>query len=310
MNGKISRREALASTGALVAAGLAGPATAAAPLRDEPFRYCLNTSTLMGQKLPIMQTVEVAAKAGFTAVEPWIRELEQHKSAAPLKDLGKKIADLGLTVESAIGFAPWIVDDDAKRAKGVEQMKREMDMVAQIGGKRIAAPPAGNDNPALDLRKAAERYRVILEAGDQIGVVPEMEFWGPVKVISTLAEAAFIALQSGHPKACILADIYHLHKGGSGHDSVRLLSGDAIHVIHTNDYPADPPRETVTDAHRVYPGDGVAPLSKFFQNLKAIGFKGHLSVELFNREYWKQDAFEVAKTAFEKTRAAVKKAFA
>ncbi|MBI3854215.1 MAG: sugar phosphate isomerase/epimerase [Planctomycetes bacterium] len=317
MNGRLSRREALASAGALVAGGLAAlPAVALAKAgqdrpKDEPFKYCLNTSTLRGQKLPIMEIVDIAAKAGFQALEPWIFELEMHKSAAPLKDLGKKIADLGLTVESAIGFAPWVVDDDARRAKGVEQMKREMEMVAEIGGKRIAAPPAGaNDKPGLDLLRAAERYRAICEIGDKIGVVPEMEFWGSAKSMSTLAEAAFVALQSGHPKACILADIYHLHKGGSGHDSIRLLSGDAIHVIHTNDYPADPPRETVTDAHRVYPGDGVAPLAKFFQNLKAIGFTGSLSVELFNKEYWKQDAAVVAKTAFEKTRAAVKKAFA
>jgi 2-keto-myo-inositol isomerase len=315
MNGKLSRREALASAAALAvlpaeASAKAGRADAQDRPKDEPFKYCLNTSTLRGQKLPIMELVEVAAKAGFQALEPWIFELEMHKSAHPLKDLGKKIADLGLTVESAIGFAPWIVDDETKRARGIEQMKREMDMVAQIGGKRIAAPPAGNDNPNLDLRKAAERYLVILKAGDEFGVVPEMEFWGPVKVINTLAEAAFIVLNSGHPKACILPDVYHLYKGGSGHDSIRLLSGDAVHVIHTNDYPAEPAREAVNDGHRIYPGDGVAPLSRFFQNLKAIGFAGSLSVELFNKEYWKQDAALVARTALEKTRAAVKKAFA
>jgi len=314
MNGKLSRREALVSAGALVAAGVStGCASGAAAERprDEPFKYCLNTSTLRGQKLPIADLVDIAARAGFHAMEPWISELDAHvKGGGSLKDLGKKIADNNLTIESAIGFAPWIVDDDAVRAKGVEQMKREMDMVAEIGGKRIAAPPAGNQNAALDLRKAAERYRVILDIGDQVGVVPEMEFWGPVKVISTLAEAAFIALQSGHPKACILADIYHMYKGGSGHDSVRLLSGEAIHVIHTNDYPADPPRETIKDEHRVYPGDGVAPLTTFFRNLRAIGFTGHLSVELFNREYWKQDALTVARTSVEKMRADVKKAFA
>jgi len=316
MNGKLSRREALVSAGALAAAAVSTgcapvPSAVSGRPADEPFKICLNTSTLMGHKLSISDEVDIAAKAGFQAMEPWIREIDAHiKAGGSLKDLGKKIADNGLTIESAIGFAPWIVDDDAARAKGVEQMKREMDMVAQIGGTRIAAPPAGNQNATLDLRKAAERYRVILDIGDQTGVVPEMEFWGPVKVISTLAEAAFIALQSGHPKACILADIYHMYKGGSGHDSIRLLNGDAIHVIHTNDYPADPPRETIKDEHRVYPGDGIAPLTTFFRHLKAIGFKGALSVELFNREFWKQDALEVAKTAAEKTRAAVKKAFA
>ena len=316
MDGTLSRREALVSAGALAAAAVttgcaSAPQAAAGRPADEPFIYCLNTSTLRGHKLTISEEIDLAAKVGFEAMEPWISELEAHvKAGGSLKDLGKKLADHKITIESAIGFAPWVVDDDAARAKGVEQMKREMDMIAQLGGKRIAAPPAGNKNDNLDLRRAAERYRVILEAGDQIGVVPEVEFWGPVKFLSTLAEASFIAVAANHPKACILGDVYHMYKGGSGHDSVRLLNGDAIHVIHVNDYPADPPREAIKDEHRVYPGDGIAPLTSFFKNLKAIGFKGSLSVELFNKEYWKQDALTVAKTSIEKTRAAVKKAFA
>ena len=111
---------------------------------DEPFGYCLNTSTISGQNLGIVKVVEIAAETGFSAVEPWLRELDAYTAAGgSLKDLGKRIVDLGLTVESTIGFAPWIVDDDAKRAEGLEQMKRNMDAVAQIGGKRIAAPPIG-----------------------------------------------------------------------------------------------------------------------------------------------------------------------
>ena len=39
---------------------------------------------------------------------------------------------------------------------------------------------------------------------------------------------------------------------------IKLLAPRAIHVFHFNDYPADPPREKLTDADRVYPGDGGA----------------------------------------------------
>lgn len=46
-------------------------------------------------------------------------------------------------MESGIGFAKWIVDDDDERGKGLEEAKRDMDTLAQIGGKRLAAPPAG-----------------------------------------------------------------------------------------------------------------------------------------------------------------------
>ncbi len=145
---RISRRHLIAGAGALAAAAL--PAAAADPKPPaEPFRYMLNTSTIREQKLSLEEKIALAAKAGFHAVEPWIRELEQYvKDGGNLKDLGKRIRDVGLTVESAIGFAEWIVDDDARRKKGLETAKRDMDLVQQIGGKRIAAPPAGRGRPA------------------------------------------------------------------------------------------------------------------------------------------------------------------
>jgi sugar phosphate isomerase/epimerase len=77
-----------------------------------------------------------------------------------------------------------------------------------------------------------------------------------------------------------------------------------------NDYPTDPPREKVTDAYRVYPGDGSAPLVTLMHDLQAIGFSGMLSLELFNREYWKLDALTVARTGREKMQAVVEKALA
>ena len=65
------------------------------------------------------------------------------KKGGSLPDLKKRISDAGLTVEGAIGFAEWVVDDDARRAKGMERAKQEMDMMAQIGGKRYRRTSCG-----------------------------------------------------------------------------------------------------------------------------------------------------------------------
>lgn len=276
----------------------------------EPFLYSLNTSTIRGQKLPLDEQVEVAAKAGYNAIEPWLGDIHDYKNRGKsLADLKKRIADLGLTVCSAIGFAEWIVDDDAKRQKGLEQARRDMDVLAQIGGLRIAAPPAGATQQAdLNLLSAAERYRKLLEIGDSLGVVPQVEVWGFSKCLNRLGEATLVAVESAHPKACVLADVYHLYKGGSDIAGLRLLAGNAMHVMHMNDYPADPPRATITDGHRVYPGDGVAPLGELLRLLRSIGFRGALSLEVFNQQYWRQDALLVARTGLEKMKIAVRKA--
>ncbi|MBS0209653.1 MAG: sugar phosphate isomerase/epimerase [Planctomycetes bacterium] len=286
----------------------AGAATAA---RDpkEPFGYCLNTSTIREQKLPLVDEIDLAAEAGYTAIEPWLREIEQYiTNGGQLADLRKRLSDQGITVESAIGFAEWIVDDDARRAKGLEQAKRDFGLIAEIGGKRLAAPPAGaTKETGMSLQKIADRYHALCELGMSFGVKPQVEVWGHSSTLGRLGESMYVVLESRHPAACLLPDVYHLHKGGSDFLGLQHLSSDTIQVFHVNDYP-DAPRAELTDAHRVYPGDGVAPLDYIFRTLRDIGFTGYLSLELFNKEYWAQDAATVVKTGLEKTRAAVRKA--
>ena len=315
MTAPLSRRDLLATTGlacgAALAATLPQTASAAEPARtkDKPFGYCLNTATIRGQDVGIVREVEIAAAAGYDAIEPWMGTLDAYvKGGGSLKDLGKRIRDLGITVESAIGFAQWIVDDNATREKGLEQARRDMETLAAIGGKRIAAPPSGaTDKPLSDLAAVAARYRKLLELGDQTGIVPEAEVWGFSKTLSRLSETVYVAVESGHPKACVLPDVYHLHKGGSGFEGLKLLSGVAVQMFHINDYPADPPRESINDSHRVYPGDGIAPLPEILRDLRLAGFQGFLSLELFNRDYWKQDPLAVAKTGLEKMKSTVAK---
>lgn len=266
------------------------------------FKYCFNTSTIRGQKLSIVEEIDIAAQAGYQAIEPWVSEIQRyHDQGGSLPDLKKRIADLGLTVESAIGFPEWIVDDDDRRKKALEHARQEMDLVHQIGGKRLAAPAAGaTEISNIDYLKAAERYRALLLLGDELGVVPQVEIWGFSKTLNRLGQAMLVAAESNHPHACVLADAYHLYKGGSDFTGLALVNGAAMHVFHVNDYPANPPRAAINDSDRIYPGDGIAPLADIFRTLNTIGFDGYLSVELFNPVYWRQDPMTVARTALEK----------
>lgn len=308
-------------TTSLAAASLASTKTTFAaagtvPVEDlsKSFTYCLNTSTIREQTSDIKEQIQIASTAGYNAIEPWMRNLSSYKDAGgSLSDLRKRLADSGLTVESAIGFANWIVDDEGQRRKGLEEAKRDMDMLAEIGGKRIAAPPVGahkSDSPKLDPFVMAERYRSLLEVGDETGVVPQLEVWGFSPNLSRLGESVMVCVEADHPKACLLPDVYHIFKGGSGFGGLELLHDNAVQAFHINDYPAQPARTEMNDSHRVYPGDGIAPLSDILNMIGGRGRSVVLSLELFNPTYWKQDALEVAKTGLAKIKAAVAKASA
>ncbi|MGL6075644.1 MAG: sugar phosphate isomerase/epimerase family protein [Fimbriiglobus sp.] len=321
MSHALSRRQVLAAGTALLttttmSAQSSKPST-------PPFGYCLNTSTVRnaeGKSRPLVELIKIASDAGYTAIEPWISEIQDYqKSGGTLPDLKKRFADAGLAVPDAIGFAEWIVADEARRKRGLETAKRDMDLVQQIGGLRVAAPPVGAtggtskrddpkaSEPIIDLVAAADRYRQLFELGATMGITPIVEVWGFSKTLSRLGETVLVAAESGVKGAAVLPDIYHLYKGGSGFNGLKLLSPTSIGIFHVNDYPKIE-RGTIVDADRVYVGDGVAPTVEIVQTLIAIGYKGFLSVELFNREYWKQDPLTVAKTAREKLEAVVKKA--
>lgn len=313
----LNRRNILsiAAASTLLGPALTTSSAAASEAKTDEYggiKFCLNTSTVRGQELTITQQVDLAASSGYHAIEPWVRDLVAYKEAGgSLPDLRKRIEDSGITVESAIGFAQWIVDDDETRKQGLEQARSDMELLKSIGGKRIAAPPVGaTKEPGPALPVIARRYAELLKVGADVGVTPELELWGFSKTMSRLGELAFVAAEAGHPDACVLPDVYHIYKGGSDFAGLAMIEASRMPAFHMNDYPANPPWETIGDADRVYPGDGVAPLDEIISMLHGNGFRGYFSLELFNRDYWKQPAAEVATTGLRKMQDAVRKALA
>ena len=300
----MKRRNALQTLAATSGLAVLGPATLAEPQQNKnKFKFSLNTSTISGQKPGIEKYIDVAARAGYECIEPWIGDLKTYvESGKSLRTLKKLLDDSKLAAINAIGFAPWMSDDDTQRAAGFLQMREEMEMMAALGCTRIAAPAAGV-RASPDLYKVGERYRELLELGRQTGVRPQLEIWG-ASVFSHIGQAMMAVAVANDPDVRILPDVYHLFRGNSGFESLKMIDGKMIEVFHMNDYPGDIPREQMEDKDRIYPGDGVAPLKQIIADLRNMDGTKILSLELFNREYWKQDPLQVAKTGLEKMKAA------
>lgn len=311
MSPSVSRRQALALAAGTAGTWLAAPRQiGAAESESAPFRYCFNTGTVLGKQVDLVSIIDSVARAGYDGIELWIREVDQYlEDGGSLGDLRKRLEDAGLILESAISFPAWGADDPDQRRNGLEQIEREMEVMAELGGTRIAAPPAGiNRAEPIDLRALADRYRAVLELGEKTGVTPQLEIWGTSTNLGRLSEAVFVLVEVGHPRACGLFDVYHLFRGGSSFEGLRQLNGAQMQVFHINDYPAEPAREAMNDSHRVMPGDGVAPLDQILRTLYETGFRGALSLELFNREIWQRDLDEVTRTGLQKIRAAAERA--
>jgi 2-keto-myo-inositol isomerase len=312
---KLSRRDllqagaaglaAVAVTGstAMAATGAPTPTTAVAkevkPMKDR-WRISMNTATI--RPASVEDKIKACAAAGFDCIELWQDDLAGwERSGKPLEDLAKRIKDSGMELADVIGFGTTMPPNEADRPKAIEDLKRRLAQAGKAGSKRIAVVPEP-DQANVDLLWAAARYREILDVAKEFNVIPGLEFHGFKRGIHTLGQAAAIAIEADRPEACLIADTFHMYRGGSGFRGIALTSGALYGMFHINDLPKSPGQSQVNDGDRLYPGDGILPLAQIFKDLWKVGFRGPLSLEIFRQEEYRKPAADVAKTGMEKIR--------
>jgi 2-keto-myo-inositol isomerase len=266
---------------------------------------CLNTSTI--QPRPLREKIEVAARAGYDMVELWCRDVEEYRrEGGSLAALRAHLGHAGLRVPSMIALTDWADADDATFAHWLRQAAERMETAAALDCPHLVASPPFRQT--VDLGVVGARYAELLALGRRIGVLPAMEFLGFVPQIRDIRTCLEVVARANDPDASVVLDPFHIFRGGGSFDEVRLVPGYAIAICHFNDAPGDKPREAQTDADRVLPGDGTLPLGEMLRSLRAVGYHGPLSLELFHRGLWERDPLEVAQEGLRKMRAVLEEA--
>lgn len=265
------------------------------------FTYCLNASTI--RPTPLLEKVRIAGEAGYQAVELWDDEIQAfYQAGGSRADLSRALANSGLAVASVIALHGWATAQGDAYAKSLDEARRKLDRAAALGSLcMVCSPP----QEPVDLGQTTERFGRLVRLGREAGVEPSMEFLGFVDGVNTLASAWAIASGCGEPGATVIADVFHMVRGGGSIDDLLTVPGDRLACFHINDLPASPTPTTQTDADRVMVGEGIADLPRVIANLRAIGYRGPLSLELFNRKLWQNDPAEVVRLGLERIKALV-----
>ncbi len=263
------------------------------------FTLCLNTSTI--KPVPLPKKLEIAAEAGFAAIEPWNNEVDEYLAdGGTIAELARMIREANLKVVSMIALHSWIEFDGGEHSRAMDECKRRIEQAAALASPTIvASPPKGK----VDLNRGADRFAELVELGKSFGVVPSMEFLGFVAGVHTLDQALEIATKGAGPNSFIVADVFHLLRGGGQIDDLLRIKGSRMSCFHINDVPAEPPIQSQDDHDRVMIGEGVADLPQVISNLRKIEYSGPLSLELFNRKLWEEDPLQTARTGIDRIKA-------
>jgi sugar phosphate isomerase/epimerase len=270
------------------------------------FSYCLNTSTIRSDGATVLDMIDTAADAGWDGIEPWVKELDDWVAeGGTLDQVRARAEQRGIAIVNLIGFPEWAVPEQDRRAKGFAEAARCFEMARELGCPHVAAPPFGIHDREVELRPVAQRFAELVDLAAESGVKPLLEYWGIARTLGTTGETLLVAAECGRPGVQMLADVFHMYKGSGHHCGFEHFGAGRLGLVHVNDIPATPPRAEVTDADRVYPGDGLAPWKEILARLDGIGYEGMLSLELFNESYWAKGPASVAREGLRKLKRCV-----
>lgn len=247
--------------------------------------------------------IAVTAAAGFGALELWAAKVDRYLADHTTADLNALLVATGiapLTLNS-IEFIAFRGPDEYA---AIRARCRELSRIAQaIGCPTVVVVPSSTPDRNMPWDEVVAEYvRVLRDLADiagEFGVRLSFEFlgfgWCSVR---TPRAAAEIIKATGRANVGMTVDAAHFYAGGGLLDELEALDPDRIFAFHLDDL-EDTPKEAITDATRVLPGRGVIPLGEICARLKAIGYDGPCSIELFRPEYWGWDPSTLASRAHE-----------
>ncbi|MDQ7820246.1 MAG: sugar phosphate isomerase/epimerase family protein [Armatimonadota bacterium] len=262
-------------------------------------RFGLNGATTGPADL--LTDVRAAREAGYQALEIRDTKLQAYlDGGGTLYALRQQIADAGLEVASLNALEKSTLAAGAAREAVLRRCRILCEWAAALDCPYVVAVPSPRaDAPDPDQIEAltVDALRALAQVAERYGVRVGFEFLGFADCsVNTLAAARRIVDAVAHPAVGLVLDAFHFYVGGSTWEMLEGLSADRLYVVHLDD--AEPgPRQALTDAHRLLPGDGVIPLRELVRRLEALGYRGVYSVELFRPEYYRWDPVELARAA-------------
>ncbi|MBV9289767.1 MAG: sugar phosphate isomerase/epimerase and 4-hydroxyphenylpyruvate domain-containing protein [Hyphomicrobiales bacterium] len=244
-----------------------------------------------------------AAKAGFRCVELFENDLTFF-SGKPA-DARHMASELGLEIVALQPFRDFEAMPAPTRARNFQRAGRKLELMEELGVRLLCicsnvSPEAIDDldAAAADLAELAALARL---RGMRIGY--EALAWG--RHVKDWTAAWEIVRRADRDNLGIVLDSFHICARGNPIEPIATLPPERIALVQVADAPAilmDP--LSLSRHYRCYPGQGDYPIVAFLDAVALSGYKGPLSLEIFNDQFRGASAAAVAVDGMRSLRAA------
>ncbi len=269
----------------------------------------LNGATTL--KADLTTDIAVAGKAGFDFIEIWAAKLMGYLARGGLPALTRDLRHAGVRAATLNSVEHVTFNDPSGHVRMLEDFQRFCRVAEAINAETVIVVPSPRPKGislAVIERESIRVLRELSAIAKPFGVRLAYEFLGFADcTVNTLAQCAGIVEKVARSNVGLVLDTFHFFAGGSSLASIRAVNPEKIFIVHINDVERAP-RRRMHDALRLYPGKGILPLASILRALKAVGYTGGISVEIFRPQYWNRPPLQVAREARKTAVAALRQA--
>ncbi|OQO95060.1 4-hydroxyphenylpyruvate dioxygenase [Saccharomonospora piscinae] len=243
--------------------------------------------------------LDAAAAAGFDGVE--IFESDLVSSPWSPERIREHCAESGLSVEMYQPFRDFEAVGPETLARNLRRAERKFDLMQRLGTDLLLVCSSTSPEAAADDDLAAEHLRTLAEHAAERGlrIAYEALAWG--RHVDTWEHSAEIVRRADHPALGLCLDSFHVLSRAQRDPEVTdpagvaRIPGEKVFFLQLADAPY-----LETDVlqwsrhHRLFPGQGSFALAEFTAAVLAAGYRGPLSLEVFNDVYRQAEPGRVA----------------
>jgi 2-keto-myo-inositol isomerase len=255
-------------------------------------QLCISQSTTLSA--PFADDVSAFAGVEWPAVEVWLTKLEKHLETVPAEDVRRTFSERNIRPAAAAYQGGLLLSQGEQRKAHFDHFRRRLELCQAVGIPTMLV--AADYSPKPD-PQAWQRAVVSLKQAGQWAAAFDVrlgfEFRGVDAFCTSLDTAIGLVEAAGEPNVGVCLDVFHYFKGPSKPEDLAGLTRENLVHVQLCDV-AGAPRELMTDADRVLPGDGEFRYDALLATLKRIGYDGPVSLELMNPVLWEMKLTQVA----------------
>ncbi|MGQ4377596.1 bifunctional sugar phosphate isomerase/epimerase/4-hydroxyphenylpyruvate dioxygenase family protein [Streptomyces sp. SAS_267] len=249
-------------------------------------RTSIATVSLSGS---LTEKLTAAARAGFDGVEIFENDL----LASPLtpEEIRARTADLGLRIELYQPMRDIEAVPEEEFTRSLRRARHKFALMRRLGADTVLVCSSVSPHAVDDDALAAEQLRRLAVLAEDFGVKVAYEAlaWG--RHVSTYDHSWSIVEAAGHPALGTCLDSFHILARGSDPKGIEDIPGDKIFFLQLADAPLMAMDVLQWSRHyRCFPGQGGFDLAGLLAHVLRAGYRGPLSLEVFNDVFRQAEA--------------------